>query len=497
MKTKIFLLLILIFGFGLRFYKLDQNPPSLSENEVFIGYNAYSIIKTARDQQGNFLPLLISFNNQIKLPGYIYLTLIPVWLLGPAEISVRLISLISGLGLILIGYIITKQLTENDEVSLFSAFLAAVSPWSLFMSRTGLATNLSALFISLGVLIWLKKENWLSFIFWGLSLYTDIVSWFFFPIIIFYPIIFLIKKKKWKNLILSLFISLVSAGPLIYQLILSKLTTTFLNIPTKSLNLFIINYLKYFNLKTIFFNRGDLYQFSVPGQGILFLTSAPFIIIGLFMLIKKARWLLVIWLLAGFIPASLWFRGINWGSSLIILPLPMILTGLGLNKTIKFLQSKSKFGGKLVLIVLILTIFVELGMWWRDYWQIYLKNYSWAWQFGYKQTISYAKENYSKYNSIVFTKKYGLAKDHLLFYWPWQPSYIQSEPQGSDDGFDKFKFYEDWEVIEKTEELKNSNKRILLITSPNNYPQGGDLIKTIDFLDGQPAFQIVRYEQTD
>ena len=57
------------------------------------------------------------------------------------------------------------------------------------------------------------------------------------------------------------------------------------------------------------------------------------------------------------------------------------------------------------------------------------------------------------------------------------------------NAFDKFKFINDWEIQEKT---KTVNSKTLLITSPNNYNKDNSrLIKTINFLNGQVAFEIL------
>ena len=57
-KWKILLLAgIVLLAFFLRFYKVTEIPPSLNWDEVSIGYNAYSILKTGRDEWGVFLPI--------------------------------------------------------------------------------------------------------------------------------------------------------------------------------------------------------------------------------------------------------------------------------------------------------------------------------------------------------------------------------------------------------------------------------------------------------
>ena len=52
------LFLIVILAFLLRFYQLSTNPPGLNLDEVAIGYNAYSILRTGRDEYGKFLPIV-------------------------------------------------------------------------------------------------------------------------------------------------------------------------------------------------------------------------------------------------------------------------------------------------------------------------------------------------------------------------------------------------------------------------------------------------------
>ncbi|MFA6361596.1 MAG: hypothetical protein WCX33_02200, partial [Candidatus Shapirobacteria bacterium] len=94
---------------------------------------------------------------------------------------------------------------------------------------------------------------------------------------------------------------------------------------------------------------------------------------------------------------------------------------------------------------------------------------------------------------------YGEAHEFLLFYWPLNPQKYQTEVKDWNyhtnwywvDGFDKFKFLNDWEIKDLTKNIAKDQKT-LLITSPNNYNQENTkLIQTIKFLDQKPAFQIL------
>ena len=111
----------------------------------------------------------------------------------------------------------------------------------------------------------------------------------------------------------------------------------------------------------------------------------------------------------------------------------------------------------------------------------------------------YIKDKYSEYDQIIFTKKYGEPHEFLLFYLNWDPNKFQNDKAKIwdyhanwywVDGFDKFKFVNDWEIQEKTKNL-DPTKKTLLITSPNNYNQSNQILNTIYFLDDSPAFQIL------
>lgn len=88
--TYIFLILITIFGLFLRVYQIDKVPLGLNWDEANVGYNAYSLFKTGKDEYGKPWPLLIeSFGD--------YKTGIYSWLLAPilsfADLNVKTIRL--------------------------------------------------------------------------------------------------------------------------------------------------------------------------------------------------------------------------------------------------------------------------------------------------------------------------------------------------------------------------------------------------------------------
>src|SRR5262249_22642400 len=117
------LLVIVALAALLRIYDLRDLPPGFFCDEAGNGYNAYSLLETGRDENGELLPLYIwSFGVAYKNPVYIYAATGPVAALGLNEEGVRLTSAIFGiLAVIAIG-IVGRQM-GGDATGLLSALI--------------------------------------------------------------------------------------------------------------------------------------------------------------------------------------------------------------------------------------------------------------------------------------------------------------------------------------------------------------------------------------
>ena len=151
------LLLILVVGAALRFYKLGSIPWAVNRDEASIGYTAYSLLKIGTDEHGVSWPLNIQSFGDWKLPVYIY-TLIPfVSLFGLTTTVVRLPSALAGVLLIpATFYFVTSFSSKKKheafvQIGLLAAFLVAISPWSIRLSRIAYEANLALLLCVTGV----------------------------------------------------------------------------------------------------------------------------------------------------------------------------------------------------------------------------------------------------------------------------------------------------------------------------------------------------------
>src|SRR3989338_3664765 len=88
MKRVVLIIIILLAAF-LSLWRLDSYP-ALNADEAAIGYNAYSLIETGRDEHGNPWPIHFQSFNDYKPGLYFYLVLPFIKILGLNEWSVRI-----------------------------------------------------------------------------------------------------------------------------------------------------------------------------------------------------------------------------------------------------------------------------------------------------------------------------------------------------------------------------------------------------------------------
>jgi len=73
MKQKILLFLILILAFFLRVVNLEKAPAGFFCDEASIGYNAYLLLKTGKDEYGASWPIFFRAFGEYKNPIAVYL----------------------------------------------------------------------------------------------------------------------------------------------------------------------------------------------------------------------------------------------------------------------------------------------------------------------------------------------------------------------------------------------------------------------------------------
>lgn len=164
-RKQIFLLVLIMFlAAFLRLYKISEVPPGVNRDEASIGYTAYSLMQTGKDEYGKPFPLSFQSFGDWKLPLYVYATIPFVKLFGLNELAVRLPSAIAGTLTVLLTYFLVKELYKrynnykdyNDYISLLSSLLLALSPWHLHLSRVESESNVAVFLTVSALLLFLK-----------------------------------------------------------------------------------------------------------------------------------------------------------------------------------------------------------------------------------------------------------------------------------------------------------------------------------------------------
>src|SRR3989344_9550426 len=150
---------IVLLAFILRFYNLETNPPGLYWDEVSNGYNAYSVLKTAKDEYGVFLPTVFRSYDDYKPPVYIYAVVPSIAVFGLNEFAVRFPSAAGGVLTVFLVYLVTKKFFRNVKLALFASFFLAISPWHIQFSRGGFEANFMIFLTILGLYLFLHSKE--------------------------------------------------------------------------------------------------------------------------------------------------------------------------------------------------------------------------------------------------------------------------------------------------------------------------------------------------
>lgn len=393
-KNWIILILILILGIGLRFCQLGQTPKGFYLDEAALGYNAYSIMETGRDEFGKSWPLLFRSFGDFKAPIYTYL-LIPIYkIFGMNVWSTRLLSV--GMGVIGIWFCfwLVKNLSKKTNLALITALLIAISPWHIIFSRTSYETNVAFTFLMIALWSFYKfKENRKWLILTAIMAALSFLTYHSERVIV--PLVFLVlfikenkvifDKKNIKTLIVAVILGGVIILPTIKLMttpgFLSRLNSlSILSNKVKSSwgfdknlegwqnivfnNQTILQIREFGSLYTSYFSPRYLFGLGDPGPRSSYPDLAPFLgwqlpflIIGIIWLFRKTKennkeikFLIILMMLISPIPASITRDPFSSIRALpLVLPLT-ILVAVGINKLIE----KYKKLGILLLIGLII-----------------------------------------------------------------------------------------------------------------------------------------------
>ena len=541
---KIILILILVLAVFLRFYRLGQTPPSPNWDEVALGYNAYSLYQTGADEYGAKLPLILRSFDDYKPAIYSYLSILPVITFGLNVFAVRFPAALLGCLAIFVVYLLVKEIfasfKKKEKLALLTAFLLAISPWHLQFSRIAFESNIGVFFNMLIVLFFLKglrKPLFLSLsaFFAGLNIYVYQAEKVFGPLLVLSLVVIYFRrliKISWQYLAAGVAVGVVLLIPFVFLIFstpeiflraqgtsVSADQTNFLATTIERLEkdreagdylglilnnrrvvyaqAFASGYLSHFNLNWLFLS-GDQPRHHAPGMGLMYLWELPFLLMGIYALVfGKMDWrikgLVLAWLLIAPIPAAFTTGVPHAVRTMRFLPMLQIFTALGLLSLVGFLKGKRLIVKRLIWGILAVFVLFNFVYFANQY--LVQQNYFYSsfWQYGYKQAVSEAEMIKDNYQEIVVSNDPHLDQSYMFFLFYTQFDPVEYQRLGgtisggfaeTHRGFGKYTFRPiEWEK-------ETSSRKVLYVGQPEDFGGGARIIKTINFLDGEPAIQL-------
>ncbi len=487
------LVVVIILAAILRLWQLGSVPVSPDWDEVALGYDSYSLLHTAKDQYGQFLPIVIRSLDDYKPALYAYLAIPSIKTFGLNVFAVRLPSAIFGILSVIAVFYLVREIFGNykyrDHLSLISSFLFAISPWSIQFSRVAFESNVGTAFNIFSVLFFLKglKKPWfllISAICAAFSIYAYQSEKVFVPLLII-ALILIFRKQllsiNKKYLASAFIVGTVMVLPMVFYLFTNKPSlqrlgstsifasqTTLLEMDVQKLSrekatgdvlgLILDNrrvvyaktmlggYLSHFDLNWLFIT-GDLPRHHAFGMGLLYLFELPFLLLGIYSFIfgqfdRKIKLIIVSWILLAPLPASITTGVPHAVRALNFLPSLQIITAIGFLSLAIFIN---KYRRSKYLFYAIITLFFSFNFVYYLNQYFVQSNYytSQDWQYGYKQVIAEINKLENSYKEIVVSNKQPLDNSYqfFLFYLKYDPvKYQKTGAKNSNHSFAKFVF---------------------------------------------------------
>lgn len=483
MTQKIFFFLAAVFLFALliRVINLGSLPNGFEKDEAYLGYNAYSILKTGKDISGNLLPLHLS--SFLYTPaGYSYFSIPFIAVFGLNEFSVRFASALFGAFSIVVVFLFTFSLLSfkdnpliSKKNSLYISFLAslllALTPWHINMSRTASVVTLVVFFVLLGMYLmirWIEHKEQklllLSFISFLLTLFFYIASYTFVPLLIALTVFIFRKhldKQDFKRVSILYLLLII---PIIVTFLSPTLSTrirslNLINHPEMQLvliddinrdgvagakyaetrafhnkvvllgELFLKNYFKHLSFEFLFTDQTFPMRYKIPHQGVLYLAFIPFLVLGsIFLVIKKhpLAFLLFGWILLSPLGSSFASDDIPNIQRTLTMVLPLIIiVSIGVYYYYYFIMQKFGVIGKLLISFAVVGFLFNIYYFFHSY-TIHMVSYRpWYRQEGYKEMIVAVNDGLHFFKKAVITNREATPTIFLLFYNKYDPQKAQ------------------------------------------------------------------------
>jgi hypothetical protein len=434
------------------------------------------------------------------------------------------------------------------NLPIIATLLLAISPWHINLSRAGFEANIALFFVVLGIyLVFLsmrKPKVWygalLPFV---LAIYTFNSSRYFVPILGIGVLVIFWKsiRNQWKHIAVGCLIAVIALLPIMPHLFSKEARLRFaeVNIFTDSSVVltsnrriedagnvwwakiifnrrvgyareYILHYLDHFQPDYLFIKGDGNPKFSIQDVGQLYIMEVPFLVIGMFGLIRafpSIGLFLLYWLLVSIIPAATARETPHALRTLNSLPTWQIFVAFGVIKTISYglrvtgskkesthhssLETgKQTYMNFVIFGSVILLYGFSITYYLHNYYRHYPIEYSGEWQYGYKDALVFIKPLEKQCDTIYMTESIGRPYMYTLFYTKTDPRELFQTKDATFDaagfyhvyGFGKYRFVKDMPA--------DCQGKCLFIAPAGAEGKDAKILKTIHLLNGNPILTV-------
>lgn len=537
------LLLIILVGGFLRFYKLDKYPVQLNHDEVSQLYDLSSIVQTGKDIYGNFLPLAFPSTGEYKVGHYIYISVLAYLIFGIREITIRIPAAFFGTLIIPGTFLFIRQLTKNWKLALMASAAIAITPSEIFYARKSFENVIGISFLFFGLFFLLRELEVnkgrfgvvITALFLALPMYIYTSHTIIVPLII---IVFTVLFWKQVNFLRKKFLSMfifwcVLILPLIYITLSTpgirfraatvsifqdiNLNNQLQNIEknefaltqiyqTKEIFEYSFNkYLRQFDPVRIFVNGLDLTNQGMIGLGPLMLLQLPFFLLGIVYVLRssfflnKGKFLLSLVVLA-MLPSGVTFEEYSPHRSVWAFSIISIISSFGFFYFLQITQRNLKLSFRIGVLsflsfLLILNFVYAVHMYTINF--PYEKSQDM--HYPYKNVALFAWSEYDHFNQIIVDPIYGqfapvravAVQYYLAYYGNYTPSRFQNDLEINKSGM----FFGKFAIRDINWITDRSLKKTLIIASswsiPINSIDKSKILRVFTFYDKSPAFYAI------
>jgi 4-amino-4-deoxy-L-arabinose transferase-like glycosyltransferase len=526
-KYKLVLLLFLIvLSAFLRLLLVTSVPPGLYQDESAIGYNAYSILQTGKDEYGASYPLYFTSFGDHKLPVYIYLTAASIKLFGLNEFAVRFPSILAGIFAVIIIFLFIQYLTKNITLAFITGLVLALNPANIFFSRAGFEVNVALTFALAGCYFFVlgaTKKNIIlslvSLVYFGLSLYSYNVTRLIAPLFLFGLVILYwkqVKSFKVAEKISALVLIVLILIPFLSGFfsssgVFSATSSLITGADTLAIDLEFRSYLATLPhmYTTLFFNKyiymifqylqnvatlfsGSFFFVSGTAQenqgignvGFFYVFDLPFFILGLVVFVKakiKSYQIFNLWLIASVLVLAL-SQLVPQATRGYFIILPTVcFIALGIFSFLYYLTTVKRSVLKYILVTfLIVFSFYNIQYFLLSYFFRFPVVYADAWRTEDKELALYLKANGSKYDQIIIDRNTNFIYTTYLFYTAYPPDkFIATEKRDTNDFINKANAWGNVSIRQLNWQQDIKIPHALIITRSDDIPQTAVVFKQI------------------